>query len=903
MNARTENLAIAKPGCTVTVLEAFENLPAAKKWDPDGHIQQYAKLRNFKPHEITVGDIHELSALLTRIEPESNKLIIRGGFCGMDEAPNRETIEYAGRVRRLKKLFEDIARHWVLIEVDGYPTQADPILEPEAATEEYIAKELPEAFHGRSYHWQLSNSAGHTRKPHLRVHIWFWLETPYTSAQLREWANAYGLKADKSVFDEIQIHYTASPQFAPGVSCPVKVRSRFVQGLLGDDVPLDVTDIPADRAAAAHASAPGRLSYPERLAAEIELCGFARHLDATGQIAGHLPQGKLILRQCPNHEAHSSNTDGTSSTIAALPGYTGATGNQTTVIVCKHDSCQNITPAQWRELAGYVDPDIAATFADFAAIAPAKDIPKPERAQIVLKAGEQPATLRQLGEALGKWAPHTSMMAFAGQLCTAYLAERRGFRGEPVRSLELNALRPASLAAYANLIATFVRKKKAKGGAVQTVKQDCPTQLAAVLLELPEHWPGYGIPMVDRIAETPLVINGQLYSEPGFCDEAGVWIHAPPDVRLPEPLDRAAAERAFARLREWWAEFPWETPIDEAVALSAMLQAATRASLPAAPGTCFDKPSYGSGASTAAKLLHIILTGRAPAVLSADRGEEELSKSIDAAQMAGASAIVLDNLKTGDVLRSIALAQTLSEPHRKARVLGASRSITVACSQMVIATGVNVGVADDLVRRFLRGRINPNCENPQEREFKRPNLLEEAAEQRAAILSDLYTVALAYVHSGERARVTRLAGYDDWSRMCAEPIVWLGLPDPVTSSQALQTEDPARTALAELLETWEAAYGDVALTVARLLNDDTADEPDIGVSQDKQRSDEEKKREGAKLQLRALLLRNANCDSRTADPSRAVGRYLSAHKGMMIGGRRLDRTGSRQGVSTWRVRA
>lgn len=505
---------------------------------------------------------------------------------------------------------------------------------------------------------------------------------------------------------------------------------------------------------------------------------------------------------------------------------------------------------------------------------------KPPRRTIKLRAGGQPAALTAIGETLSAAARYLELMVYGGAINKAYMVPRKGFRGEPVKSLELNRVTSAALAAYLNDVADFVRVKKAKGDSTQIGKQDCPPPLVQVFMEQPERWQEAQLPFVERIAETPILVGNRVYSEPGYCAEAGAWINAPRDVKLQEPLTRAEALAALGRVREWLCEFPFESPIDEAVALSALLTAAMRASLPCAPGFVIDKPDYGAGASTLCKLVHIVLTGRKPAVLSVDRGEEELSKAIDSAQMAGASALVLDNVPSGERLRSIALTQVLSEPMRKPRVLGASRIMTVNCTQLVLVTGVNVGVADDLVRRFMRCRIDPRCDRPQERTFSRPGLLEDAEDHRSVILSDLYTIIVAYQEAGSPVATNPLAGFEGWAATCAAPLVWLGVPDPVTSSSALQSEDPSRNDLAVVMEAWVAAYGDEMVTVAELLKDHL----------------DEKRAE-----CRTLLERAAGCE-RIVDASRAVGKYLAKKKGAMVDGRRIVHMGTKQNFARWAVR-
>src|ERR1039458_2285393 len=205
----------------ITVLVASKRM--VKMWRADGGISPYDEAKNFSVESRRVTGIEELSKLLVELEGRPNACIIRGNFVGFEEAGKLETLEHADKAFRRNSLYKDEPLHTILIEVDDFvPKKADPLLEPNAAIEEYITTCLPPEFCCASYHWQLSNSAGRPDKRHLlMVHLWFWLHTPYTSGQLRAWATAIGLKSDHSVFQKIQCHYTGRPVFEPGVIDPL----------------------------------------------------------------------------------------------------------------------------------------------------------------------------------------------------------------------------------------------------------------------------------------------------------------------------------------------------------------------------------------------------------------------------------------------------------------------------------------------------------------------------------------------------------------------------------------------------------------------------------------------------------------------------------------------------------
>ena len=227
----------------VTVL-SHSHSRLAKRWLSDGSIEPYEDTKQYTVVSHPVASIGDLSALLTRLEGDSHAGVIRGTFRG--ETVAKKDPEYkAGLSRKIKANFDDVPHNWVLIEVDEFTPKADPLLQTEAAITEYITAALPSEFHDASYHWQLSNSAGHAKNAgKLKVHLWFWLAQKASSEDLKTWATARKIAADKSVLNVVQFHYTAAPIAAPGVVIPVRQRSGFVQGFFGDEVSIDFTRTP-----------------------------------------------------------------------------------------------------------------------------------------------------------------------------------------------------------------------------------------------------------------------------------------------------------------------------------------------------------------------------------------------------------------------------------------------------------------------------------------------------------------------------------------------------------------------------------------------------------------------------------------------------------------------------------
>ncbi len=310
----------------------------AKTWELDGSITPYGDGKYYKLVQRTVDGIAGLSDLLEMLEDLPRACVIRGAPVVPDLMAIRDQPDpdrghegfKPGLVRRALDYFDDQPLHSVCLDVDGYQVlTADPLTEPEASIAEFVTCMLPDEFAGASYHWQLSNTFGHPRKlaDGLKVHLWFWLATPLTSAQMKAWAQSVKLKADMALFAPTQPHYTAAPIMAEGVECPVQQRHGFVQGPLGDEVELEV-DLAALAVTAARQGGTG-----QRLRNIAESDPVAQRLAGLGMIKSECKDGYNI--ECPFVEEHTVDS-GETATQYRLP-HTG--GHAVGQFICKHSHC------------------------------------------------------------------------------------------------------------------------------------------------------------------------------------------------------------------------------------------------------------------------------------------------------------------------------------------------------------------------------------------------------------------------------------------------------------------------------------------------------------------------------------------------------------------------------------
>ena len=226
-------------------------------------VEQKPSLR-FTVETRTVESVDDLAEMLRDVERDPNVLAIRGA---LTEAGAAE-LETTGSVRRKSKpshsreggvclpSWRDVPRTPVTIDVDSFslPAGLDPVTDPEAVARA-IRDALPAPFRGAACVLQWSSSAG---MPWTRVigpdgsttwiakaHVWFILERPVGSAELRRYFAPYAAPrgiVDCALYSPVQPHYVAAPVFDDELPDPFGGRSRVFT--LDGEPCVELPDLP-----------------------------------------------------------------------------------------------------------------------------------------------------------------------------------------------------------------------------------------------------------------------------------------------------------------------------------------------------------------------------------------------------------------------------------------------------------------------------------------------------------------------------------------------------------------------------------------------------------------------------------------------------------------------------------
>lgn len=142
------------------------------------------------------------------------------------------------------------------------------------------------------------------------------------------------------------------------------------------------------------------------------------------------------------------------------------------------------------------------------------------------------------------------------------------------------------------------------------------------------------------------------------------------------------------------------------------------------------------------------------------------------------------------------------------RVLGESRTATVGTKTLILANGNNVAPIGDRTRRTIPINIDAKEEIPASRIFKNPKLLQQVRENREHYVSAALTIISSWITAGKpNTPCPNLNSFEEWSEWCRQPLLWLGLTDPVKKVFTAMDEDPERIQVGRVFNGIRREFG------------------------------------------------------------------------------------------------
>ena len=390
------------------------------------------------------------------------------------------------------------------------------------------------------------------------------------------------------------------------------------------------------------------------------------------------------------------------------------------------------------------------------------------------------------------------------------------------------------------------------------------------------------LPTINGLARQPyLRPDGSLMKLAGYDIDTGMFgVFDKRKFLIPDKPTRKEAQSALKLLKELLDEFCFATPADRSAALSAMLTAAIRPSLAYALMFHVCAHAVGSGKSYLCALITAFATSQRGTPTTFPANDEECCKLLLAELLRAPAVIEFDNL-TSDILPHKSLCSALTAEFITGRILGLSKTATVSTRALFLSSGNNVATIKDMTRRCITINLNPEVEIPASRTFKRPNLISEVLHERERYVSAAIVIVRAWILAEKpRTKCKSLAGFSDWSDLCRQPLLWLGLADPATSIFEAIKEDPDRETLGRLLRAWHSAFGKTEAMVR-----DAVKRAMLGGTENEE--------------LGEIIYDIAG--DRDKINNRKLGWWIRRHTGQIVDGFRFVKSNSEGSAERWRV--
>jgi hypothetical protein len=342
----------------------------------------------------------------------------------------------------------------------------------------------------------------------------------------------------------------------------------------------------------------------------------------------------------------------------------------------------------------------------------------------------------------------------------------------------------------------------------------------------------WGLKPFRGITTAPILSDdGAIRTARGYDARTGLWCHDIPDVAIPTKPTKSDAERALRKLRGFFRTFPFADAarlydpdlavevvdptkaagLDESSFLAALLTAVCRQSLELAPGFLCDAPNYsgaGTGKGLLVKAVCVIASGVKPSAFTSGHDAEEFDKRLTSALIEARPAVFLDNFNSKS-LTSDTLDSALTESPAMVRPMGQTKTVPLHIRTFIGITGNAVQVAEDMARRLLNAHLDARMENPEQRPFA-PGFLDRIFAERANLLA----AALTIWRWGRQTKPKPgkpLGSYEVWAQWCRDPLLALGMREPVDRVDEIKAADPKRRALIAVFDQWWTSHGDLLM--------------------------------------------------------------------------------------------
>ena len=318
--------------------------------------------------------------------------------------------------------------------------------------------------------------------------------------------------------------------------------------------------------------------------------------------------------------------------------------------------------------------------------------------------------------------------------------------------------------------------------------------------------------------------NGKVIVAGGYHADSGIFFTCSEDEAraiVPDDLSEAAVRNAYLFLaQELFVDVALHDRTSGMAALIAcLLTGMSHPVLPEKPVFCVKAPQRGSGKTTLVNMIVRPITRRSAVAASWSVNEEERRKAFFAVAREGHGILMIDNIPRGTVIRDATIERFATSAEVRDRVLGESRTEAVR-SPVVVLTGNALQMGGDSGSRTLTIELTADRPDPENREFKHPDILGWCDRNRVQILKAALTILLG--NPTLRSRTARIeTRFKAWFVLVGSAVehaaALAGMPSRMVDLFAQsEGEDDTVSVLVELLDLLLQAFPGKEFTIEEL---------------------------------------------------------------------------------------
>ena len=334
--------------------------------------------------------------------------------------------------------------------------------------------------------------------------------------------------------------------------------------------------------------------------------------------------------------------------------------------------------------------------------------------------------------------------------------------------------------------------------------------------------PDPALPVLTGIVSTPVFgRGGTLITTPGYHPDARLLYAPAPGFTVPDiPARPSAAEIASARrliCEDLLGDFPFTSEAEMAHAVALLLLGFVRGMIEGpTPLHLIEKPTPGTGATLMVDAVATILTGSGASVMTEGRDDEEWRKRVTAKLRQIPSMVLIDNLRAK--LDSSAVAAALTAPFWEDRILGASEMARLPIRCLWIATGNNPEFSNEMARRLVRIRLDPQEERPWQRTgFRHPDLMTWVRANRARLVAAGLTLCQAWIAAGRPRGSRTIGSFENWAQVIGGVLEVAGIAGFLGNlDEMMEASDSEGTGWSAFIAAWWDRFGTAEVGASHL---------------------------------------------------------------------------------------